>query len=285
MSGDLRTIRRRITTIRNIQKIAKAMKMVASAKLYKVQPLLNQHRPYVDALWRSMGRIYHPEDAENVFYQKDEGRRPLMLVIASDRGMCGSYNAKVTKLAEGFIREHDGEVDIIYSGKKARDRLKTLGINPLKEFTLPSDLRDPDFVSEIRKFVLKRLEDGSNDSFHVAYTRYLTPMTQEPAIQKLFPMEGDPDFHPDPLNDYTYYEPERKEMLEMLMPVVFDAMMERMLMDSLTSELAARMTAMDGASKNAQDLLEDLTVQYNKARQALITRELMEIISGFEVIS
>ncbi len=278
-------IRRRIHVVKNIEKITSAMKMVAAAKLRKAQERAESVRPYADRmrevmgnLAASVGEIKHPlldvREEESIGY----------VIIGADRGLAGSYNASVMHHALNDINSRDPEdVKLVLIGSKAISFFKRRPYDIVAEFDPPgSDLAFSD-IRGITRQMRSMFENKEVDAVYLVYARFISAMRQDPTVVKLLPLSappGDPDA---PRADFIF-EPEAESILGALLPRYVDTQLYQALVESQASEHGARMTAMTAATKNAGEVIDTLTLQYNKARQAAITTEIMEIVSGAEAL-
>ncbi|MBB5021089.1 ATP synthase F1 subunit gamma [Desulfurispira natronophila] len=291
MSG-FKDIKRRINSVKSTRQITKAMKMVAAAKLRKAQDAITNARPYaskmqdvVDSLgWRVSN------DAHPMLRNCDEVKKVALYVVSSDRGLCGGFNGALFRTVRIFAKQKRAEgieVHIYAVGKKARDIFRRdEGFQ--KAYTDISQIYQFDLLRPIIEELNENFMDQHYDEVHVAFNQFVSALTQEPMTRRLLPLSQDemPDDRPieDAQRlDYTY-EPNDEKLLAQLLPKHVEVQMHTMMLDSVASEHAARMTAMDAATNNASDMIEKLTLQYNRARQAAITTELTEIIAGAEAL-
>lgn len=278
-------IRRRIHVVKNIEKITSAMKMVAAAKLRKAQERAESVRPYADRmrevmgnLAASVGEIKHP------LLEVREENSIGYVIIGADRGLAGSYNASVMHHALDDINSRDPEdVKLTLIGSKAISFFKRRSYDIKAEFDPPgSELTFSD-IRGITRQMRSMFETKEVDAVYLVYARFVSAMRQDPTVVKLLPLSappGDPDA---PRADFIF-EPEAKSILGALLPRYVDTQLYQALVESQASEHGARMTAMTAATKNAGEVIDTLTLQYNKARQAAITTEIMEIVSGAEAL-
>lgn len=273
-------IRRRIRSVKNIEKITSAMKMVAAARLKKAQSRAESARPYAEKmhdvmtnLAQSAGEIEHPlleiREEQNVAY----------VVIGADRGLAGSYNNNVMNCAVREIGDrHANSVKLVLIGKKA------VGFFRKQPYEIVSELEAPGSevgFSDIRSVTTKvrsMFESGEVDAVYLVYAKFLSAMRQEPTVVRLLPMA--PPTAGEVTRTEFIFEPEAGKLLGTLLPRYVDTQVYQALVESQASEHGARMTAMSAATKNAGEMIDTLTLQYNKARQAAITTEIVEIVSG-----
>ena len=293
----LKTIRKRITSVKSTQKITRAMKMVAGARLNRAQQRITALRPYAVKTHEMLEGVVRAvssadEDVESAAKPAHKllARRPakkvLFLVMTSDRGLCGGYNTNMLKLTdrEWATRKAAGAtVTFATVGKKGRESIQRKKGEVVQDFPKLYDGLDLDKAKTVSAFVTKAFVDGEVDAVYVLYTEFKSAMTQKPLIQKLLPLDAPPAEKDEQTLRYDF-EPNEKALLAQLVPMYVDITIYRALLDSQASEFGARMTAMDAATRNAKDMIGRLTLVYNRARQAAITKELMEIIGGAEAL-
>lgn len=303
----LKFIRKRIGSVKNTQKITKAMKVVAAAKLRRVQENMLNLRPYARRMQQMVINVTaHAELAEEDFgqdvaykmLQSNSEKHIRLLVITSDRGLAGSFNSSVCRRAEKFIHDHaDKQIELLLIGKKAREYFRrhlvsgtdSLLRHPVsgQEFRLgqewlaiePSQVHGQ--AKEITLMLIEQFGAKLFDAMYVVYNEAKTAITYGLQVKRLLPLHSsEPQI---PSADFIY-EPEYKELLRTLLPLHLQIQLERILLESSTAEFRARMMAMDNASRNAKEMIDRLTLQFNRARQAAITKELMEIVGGAEAL-
>jgi F-type H+-transporting ATPase subunit gamma len=279
----LKALRKRIVTVRSTQKITKAMKMIAAARLRRAQEAAERARPYAAKLTEMFTAVVagiEPE-AHPLLARRDE-RRIDLVVLTSDRGLCGGYNSNLLRFAEGFVRQRSGvETSVSVVGRKGleyyRRRGASLVLHRLGILTTPA----PTLAKELAAEVTRRFVAEETDAVYLVYNRFRSAISQVPTVTPLLPVtmpQSDA-----PLADYIF-EPARPELLGRLLPRYVEALLTQALLEAAASEHGARMTAMDNATTNASDMIERLTLSMNRARQAAITTELMEIVSGAEAL-
>ena len=284
----LKDIKKRITSVKNTRQITKAMKMVSAAKLRRAQDSVVAARPYADKMLNVLSNLAQREDPEvHPLLQQRGKRRALVVLMTADRGLCGGFNANVSKAAERMIRKNEEgfeAIDLMIIGRKGNDYLKRRkGMNIAKVYeNLTGDLTYST-ASLLGQEIVGWYDEEKYDVVFLAYNAFRSAISQEPTISQLLPIvptEAEPEQH---YTDYLY-EPNRGEVLEQVLPKHVEVQIFRAMLESVASEHGARMSAMDSASKNASEMMDRLTLQYNRARQAAITKELMEIISGAESV-
>ncbi len=279
-------IRRKITSIKNTQKITKAMKMVAAAKLKRAQDRILGARPYAQNMakvLRSLSRQVDP-DLHPLLHRRTV-RRVELLVVTADRGLCGAFNANILRRAQAFLREKkeaglDAGISIV--GRKARDFFRKREVAPRGLWVRMFDRLSYAQGAEIGRDIVREYTQETFDEFYLLYNEFKSVMQQRIVIAKLLPIE--PDSDEAPLVGEYLYEPGESEVLEQLLPRYIEVQIFRALLESAAGELGARMTAMDAATRNAGDLIDRMTLVYNKTRQAVITKELMDIVGGAEAL-
>jgi F-type H+-transporting ATPase subunit gamma len=292
----LREIRRRISGVKSIQKITKAMKMVAAARLRRAQEGILSARPYARKIKKLIEHLASEVDTSlHPLLQTREVQRTVLLVVTSDRGLCGAFNANVIKAAVAYVQEHYPD----RSDREQKLRLVTIGKKwyeffRKKDYQLHSKyagiFHNLDFGSArgIMAELMKGYLDGGFDKVEVIYNEFKNVMQQRIVTEQLLPIpreevaeEAHKKAHA--LVDYIY-EPSSKEIVAALLPKHLNFQMWRILLESNAAALGAQMSAMDNATENARELITDLTLSYNKARQASITKELLEIVGGAEAL-
>ena len=292
----LSDIKRRIRAVKNTQQITKAMKMVAAAKLRRAQERMMQLRPYADRMNAVISNLAAVADLDaNPLLARRSPSVVEVLVITSDRGLCGAFNTNILRRADSLVlelgREHADTVsgrplDVKLStvGKKAIDYFKRRKREIRKSWSGLSGKLEYLDVQEISLELIERYRKAEVDGVYVVYNSFRNVAIQEVSVAKILPLEppeeGDA---PEPRADYIY-EPTEQELFENLLPKNVEIQVYRALLESQASEEAARMTAMENATKSASEMIDGLTLQYNKARQASITAELMDIVGGVEAL-
>lgn len=281
-----RQIRRKIRTVKNIQQITQAMKMVAAARLKRVQAKVEAGRIYWERMQQIVervaplaGDIQHP-----LLDIREPARDTVVLAVAGEKGLCGSYNANILRKTEQFIREQDTPVRLITVGQKAAayfTRRSYEVIDHFPQITVGADSAD---ALKIARRARELYETQQTDRVFVAYTRFVSAMTYEPTVMRLLPVAG-PQDGPEEGTVLPYeFEPEPVVLFGRLLPRYVDTQIYHLLMEASASEYGARMVAMTNATDNAADMIESLTLTYHKARQAAITRELLEIVAGADAL-
>lgn len=296
MAGNLKEVRDRIASVRNTQQITKAMKMVAAAKLRRAQQAIQQMRPYAERLDAMLKNILSnmEGDVESKFGVAREVKKACIVVVTSNRGLAGAFNSNIIKAALALIEgkyadiHANGNLSMLFIGKKGRDYFKKRfnDIHFISDHTLLFDDLSYDKVAEVSQYLMDAFEEGGFDSIDVAYSHFRNAAIQTAEVVQFLPVtkieaaqttqeKGDKHFRADYI-----FEPDKTALLEHLIPSILQMTFQKFLLDTHASEHGARMTAMDKASENAQELMNELKLSYNKARQEAITRELSEIVGG-----
>jgi len=285
----LRDIRKRIRSVRSTQQITKAMKMVAAAKLRRAQEAITRARPYAILLEQALARIARRAAAEETPAHPLLVSRPPrvaeVVAITSDRGLAGAFNANIIRRGQRFLVETaDRHEQVLFStmGRKGRDYLKARKLALRKDYPGIHGHLSFERAAQVADEFAERYLAGEIDVVYLLYTEFKSAITQKVTLKQLLPIvteEGGDGAGVD-----FIYEPARDELLRDLVPRHLRIQVWRALLDSAASEHGARMTAMDAASRNAKELIGKLSLQYNRARQASITKELMEIVSGAEAL-
>lgn len=282
----LKAIKKRITSVKNTRQITKAMKMVSAAKLRRAQENVVAARPYAQKLGEVLERLAKSSDVEGIpLLQKRVAEKALLIVVSSDRGLCGGFNANICKTAERFLKEKKGEyaeISVLTIGRKGHDFLKNRH-NVWKNHA--NVLSSPNY--QVAALIAREVIDGflaeEYDEVFILYNAFRSVMSQDITLTQLLPIVPPVSEEEECAPEYLY-EPSKGELLQEILPKHVEVQVFRALLESVAAEHGARMTAMDSASKNATEMIGKLTLQYNRARQAAITKELMEIISGAESI-
>ena len=289
--ASLRDIRRRIKSVTNTRKITRAMKLVAGAKMRKATEKALQAAPYQQTLRRVLQRVVAAEeDIEHVLLSVPQNTSDiLMVVISSDRGLCGSFNAQLFKFVMKELARYESEgkkVSLVLYGRKAKGFFKSrdVTIEEQHEGLAPEDFSE--VAKSLAENLAVKLKEDACEKAVICYNHFQSVMTQEPVNAQLLPMqieESEEEEESSGFSDYLY-EPDGEIILSSLLPMALQATILQAFLETEAGEQAARMQAMDNATRNAGDLIDRLTLQYNRARQAAITTELTEIISGAEAL-
>ncbi len=273
-------IRGQIKAIQNTGKITKAMEMVAASKMRKAQDLVVAARSYSEGILRVVGHLMnaHPEYKHPFLVEREEIKKVGVIVITSDKGLCGGLNTNALKKALGLMKEQEADVEVFTIGRRAGSFMRRIGapINGVVE-----NVPDTPELSDIIGLITLAMEQyikGDIDAVHLVYSEFVNTMTQSPTTMRLMPCPL-PEKSENTYWDYLY-EPEAKEVLEGVLRRYVESLVYHALLENKACEQSARMVAMKAATDNAKDIVKDLSITYNKARQAAITQELAEICAG-----
>jgi len=284
----LRDIKRSISGVKSTQKIAKAMKMVSAARLSKAQENIINSRPYSRKISEVLGQLLAIEkNYEHPFLLESGDEKIAIIAVSSDRGLCGAFNNNIISEVERMIKEDYSEqnknnnLSLICMGKKTNDYFNRHGYNVIQGFNgIFSDLKF-DFVAQLNKQLSGKFISSEFDKIIVVYNKFISVAQQKVTTIQLFPIK--PEVSDDSLQeaniDYIF-EPDKKTIIDGLLPQYLNVQLWTVLLDSYAGELGARMTAMDMATENASEMISSLQLTYNKRRQAAITNEILEIVSG-----
>jgi len=289
---NLLDIRRRLKSVKNTQQITKAMKMVSAAKLRRAQDRVVTARPFANKMSEVLGELAKrtSEDFHHPLLDLRGDQRYLIVLITADKGLCGAFNTNLTKAAQAFMRENsDKTVELIAIGRKGRDFFRNRRAVIAGEFLGLTGKGRVEFSEalEVARHIIKLYtEDTGIDKVFLVYNEFKSVLSQRVVLDQLLPISRakaeEPETksqQPVTLVDYIYEQPP-EEMFAKLLPRLIETQIFRALLESVASEHGARMTAMDSASKNASELIETLTLNMNRVRQAAITNEIIEVVSG-----
>ncbi len=292
--ASLRETRKKIKSVKSTQQITKAMKMVSAARLRQAQNRILQARPFAikmnEMLTHLAGRVILEENpgeqalAPHPLLKRNVSNKVGLLLVTADKGLCGSFNTNLIKKAGEFIAKNkDKEIHFYVVGRKGRDFFKRLGFGIKGEYAQIFSSLSYKHAEIIGEDLMKAyLEDGLSE-ITVIYNEFKSVIQQKLVEHKILPIERPPKISAQEEVDFIY-EPQKEQLLEALLPRVFKSQIFRILMESFASELGARMSAMDSASRNAKELIEILTLKLNRSRQAIITREIAELVGGAEAL-
>ena len=282
-------MRRRIKSVKNTQQITKAMKMVAAAKLKRAQDRVTSSRPFAGKMSEVLGDLSSKVAGEFSHPLLDErgDEKYLFVLISADKGLAGAFNANIIKATQAFLKENDGKVDgMIPVGRKGRDFFKRRQVKFEQEYiglTGSGQVVYADAVEIARKVIDTFTEDTTIDKVFVAFTEFKTVLSQKPVIEQLLPItktEGNNEGETVGSEAEYIYEQPPAEIFGRLLPKQVETQIYKGMIESVASEQGSRMTAMDSASKNAGELIDTLTLNMNRIRQAAITKEIIEVVSG-----
>jgi len=274
-------IRRRIKSVKSIEQITKAMKMVAAARLRKAQEKAAASRPYTEKIREVLASVAGGSpDTAHPLLEVREVKRVAYLILSADKGLAGAYSSNVIKEVLPNVVGKDN-VSLITVGRKARDYFKRRGFSIAEEYTGFSEKPTYQHAVTIARMLAAEFSAGNYDEIHLVYTKFYSALTQKPTSVQLLPME---EATAATEHQEYIFEPSAEEVLKFLLPQYLESIIYGALLQSAASELGARMTAMGAATENAEELIAKLVLNYNKIRQATITREISEIVGGAEAL-
>ena len=287
--ANLKDIRRRIVSVEKTKQITSAMRMVAAAKLRRAQNAVLAARPYAEGMQGTVWEIAasETEGTHPLLAARDEVKKVEFLVVASDRGLCGAFNANILKRADVEVKERLPRLDAIsltLVGRKSLDFFRRRYPDSIRKTI--TDLGNVEYAHavELAGLVCEPFLAGEVDEVVIVHSKFVSALTQTPRLVRLLPFVPEPgDEEPGAVLPYTI-EPDAEALLRVLVPKAVEVEIFRALLENQAGEHAARMAAMEAATRNTEELIESLTLQYNRARQAAITKELMEIVSGAEAL-
>jgi F-type H+-transporting ATPase subunit gamma len=284
--ANLKEIRGRISSISSTMQITRAMKMVSAAKLKKAQDAIVMLRPYSEKLQEIIQNVNSSSDPDQVsiYAQKREVKRVLFIAVTSNRGLAGAFNSSIIKeLNIQFQNNSQYEIEVLTIGKKAYDAVRR-SRNVYANGSSVFDNLNFDAVSNLTEAVMTSFKEGKFDEVYVIYNKFVNAATQDVTVEQLLPILM-PETTEEPGVEADYiFEPNKNEILDNLIPKSIKTQVFKAVLDSVASEHGARMTAMHKATDNAQEMKNGLVIFYNKARQAAITNEILEIVSGAEAL-
>jgi F-type H+-transporting ATPase subunit gamma len=291
---NLKELKNRISSVKSTRKITSAMKMVAASKLRRAQELAESSRVYADSLSFILsslaGNTKNSSDLPEILTGRENSKISLLIINSSDRGLCGGFNSNLFRNAKKWISDQQGQgksVKIMTVGKKASSFYKKTDLDIVASFEdLNSNDRQLQVSEEIKNKILELFESNEIDEVSILFNKFVSAISQEPTYQSLIPLSNEETSEDESeANKAVFeFEPDKNELLEYLVPRNFLTQIYRSVLESSASEHAARMTSMDNATRNAGDMIDRLTLTYNRTRQAFITKELIEIISGAEAV-
>ena len=288
----LKDLKTRINSVKSTQKITSAMKMVAAARLRRAQESAEKGRPYADRMQqivKSLASKADPISAPQLLVGNGKDNTHLLVVVSADRGLCGGFNGAITRQTRTEVARLRGEgktVKLLMVGRKSADALRReLGVSYIDSLEgIQGTAVEYADAASIGETVRNGFEAGEFDVCTVIFNKFKSAISQEVTLKRLIPAEVGEDAQDDDAGVSYDYEPDEEELLAAVLPRNISTQVYSALLESSAAELAARMTAMDNATRNAGDLIERLTLVYNRTRQATITKELIEIISGAEAV-
>lgn len=289
MALNPKQIRRRIRSVKNTRQITRAMEMVSAAKLRRTNVLFEASKPYAEKMKQLLARVVSTDLLEtHPYFQVRPLRRQLLILFTADKGLCGSFNMNLISRAEKFVNnQNEGvETDLLVVGRKGWDYFRRRKVNAVKSITNLSGRPDAGVAREIAAFAAGGFVDGAYDRVQVISAEYISKIVNRPMETQLLPLAGEALFSEgDSAGDTDYIiEPDPASVFDSLIPRYLQGRMYGTMVETFTCEHSARMVAMSNATANCRDLMDSLTLQMNKARQATITRELLDIVGGAEAI-
>ena len=277
-------IRMKIRSVQNTRKITKAMEMVAASKMRKAQEKMRHARPYGDKIRNVAAHISHatPEYRHPFLVDRDSVKRVGIIVVTTDKGLCGALNTNLLRMVLGEYKAWQGqgeEIDVCALGSKGLGFMQRLGANIVSQAVQLGDYPHMERLIGAVKVMLDGYMSDRFDRLMIGYNRFINTMKQEPVIERLLPLSGERLGAPETVWDYIY-EPEARVVLDQVMTRYIEALIYQAVAENMASEQSARMVEMKAASDNAENLIDELTLIYNKNRQAAITKEISEIVGG-----
>jgi F-type H+-transporting ATPase subunit gamma len=288
----LKAIRTRIASVKNTQKITRAMKLVAAARLRRSQDAMQAARPYARRLSEVVSDLTARggETAEGEPAHLLLARRPIrrlrLIVVTSDRGLAGGYNSNLNRRVERFIvdeKSNYDSIELVIVGRKGREHFRRRKVAIAKEYAGVTAANALDRAQELAAASTEDFLAGKIDGVMVVYNEFKSAISQTPVMEQLLPVRTSELPSGAPRIDFEY-EPSKEELLSTLLPLYVETVLMQVMLEAIASFFAAQMTAMDSATKNAKEMIGSLTLEFNRARQAAITKELMEIVSGAEAL-
>ena len=291
---NLKELKNRIASVKSTKKITSAMKMVAASKLRRAQELAESSRVYADSLAFILsslaGKTTNNSDLPEILTGRENPKTTLLVVNSSDRGLCGGFNSNLFRNAKKWIAQQQAQgktIKLMTVGKKAASFYRRSELDVIAGFDdLTSNDRQLQVAEEVKNKIVELFENNEVDEVSILFNKFISAISQEPSYQSIIPMtiEESTQEETQTNNAVFEFEPDKNELLEYLVPRNFLTQIYRSILESAASEHAARMTSMDNATRNAGDMIDRLTLTYNRTRQAFITKELIEIISGAEAV-
>lgn len=287
----LKDIRKRIASVKNTQKITSAMKMVAAAKLRRAQEAAEAARPYANKMNQVIGGLATRTDpsVHPLLESRAVQDKAILIVISSDRGLCGGYNANVFRNSDRFIRDRTAAgvtFQVATVGRKSRQFFRNHKVRPTRDFENVIGSVSFAKAKEIGSYATELFVSGEVDNVYLVYNKFISAIAYETQVEALLPLTLDDiesDVDAEAISEYIF-EPDEASLLAKMLPAHIEVKVLHALLEAEASEHSARMTAMDNATSNAKEMIESLTLTYNRARQAYITKELVEIVSGAEAL-
>ncbi len=290
--ANLRDIRDRITSVKNTQQITKAMKMVAAARLKKAQERVVATRPYAASIASVIGKLAGEGASENPYTRTSESNdRVLLIVVGSDRGLCGGFNSNLFRYVEDQIRErfptqqNNGTLELVCIGRKSFDHFRKRGYKVRRSHVGFFDKIQFDAAASVMRVATNEFLNNEFDSVFLAFNEFKSVISQNRMLSQILPLDIESLASSDVEAVDYIFEPSTEAILESIIPLHLNTQMWKAVLESNASEQGARMAAMDNATENANEIMRQLRLKYNQARQAAITTEISEIVSGAEALS
>jgi F-type H+-transporting ATPase subunit gamma len=282
----LRDLVRRIQSVKGTQQITKAMKMVAAAKLRRAQDAISEARPWADTLSHVLANVAVRTEFSHPLLEDHEGERTWVIVVSSDKGLCGSFNTNILRAVEKDLEAGRWpEVELAVVGRKASDYFRRRRWNLVIDDRETMSALTAEAGPRLGKRFIEAFTTGEVDSVWLVYNSFVNMIRQDLVVDRLLPIEPPTVTEEEDVSQVDYlYEPDARNLLAELLPRHVETQVQRALLDSAAAEQAARMTSMDAATRNAGDMIDALTMLYNRTRQAAITKELIEIVSGAQAL-
>lgn len=287
--ANLKEVKTRIKSVKNIEQITKAMKMVAAAKVRKVQERVTAFRPYsekIQEIFSNLASRISGEDVSEPLLEERAVKTIGMVVVTSDKGLCGSYNSSLLRFANSEIKKFEKQgytVKLWLVGSKSFGTFKYTNHEVVEKYSQLPPIPTPVEANMIQESLISNFLSGNIDKVVFVYTKFVSMLTFKPSILELIPV-AKPEHGSVSMSQYVF-EPNAAELMDSIIPKYIEAQILRALLESSASELASRMSAMSSASKNAKEMISSLNLVYNKARQADITKEILEVVGGAEALN
>lgn len=287
--ANIKDLKKKIKGTKSTLKITTAMKLVSAAKLAKAQQAITSSRPYAEEMEKSIKEISALVDNyTHSYFHENESKKNILLVISADKGLCGGYNSSIAKNIRKFLANTDEEFELAFVGKKAKEMLNKDGLNFGQHYSFEKS--EPSFleIKAIAEELAGRFSEGEVGKVYVCYNKFLSAISFDTTIKQILPMTVDQEESKELAEKYPFdfkYEPAPKEILDSLIPQAYIATVYTSLLDGVAAEHGSRMAAMDSAVSNCKDVIRTLTLKMNKLRQAAITTELIEVVSGAESLN
>jgi F-type H+-transporting ATPase subunit gamma len=285
--ASLKTIRKRIGSVKSTQQITKAMKMVAAAKLRRAQEAATRARPFAEKLGALLRNVAARVGADShpLLAARAEERRIVLVLVTSDRGLCGGYNTNLIRAAQTFLLEHrDDDVRVVFVGRKGNDFFRRRSVEVKERHLNLGPGPGLDLAVDLGARLSAEFAAAEVDGVYLLYSSFRSALSQVPTLERLLPVAAGGEGETGDAGADYLYEPDPRTLLDRLTKQYVTTLVHRAFLESIASEHGARMTAMDSATSNATEMIDRLTLEMNRARQAAITKELMEIVGGAEAL-